>query len=610
MHIALGPFFSPENAMTTTEQLSALSSILTQSGLHSLFQPIISLSERRIIGYEALSRGPSNSPLHSPVALFAVARQAGRLNELEIACRQSACRRFNEQQLPGKLFLNVSPESLLEAAHQPGRTLQLLQDFGIPPSQVVIELTEQTPTDDFQLLQTALHHYRAMGFSIALDDLGAGYSSLRLWSELRPDYVKIDRHFIDGIHQDALKREFVGSILQIAKASRAKVIAEGIELPEELAVLTEMGVDLLQGYLLCRPQEHPPRDARSFIPKPNNAAAVLNEEVSDLSALLNDQPAVTSHTPTATVLEAFRRQANLNSLAVLDEQGQPCGIVHRHSLSDALLKPFATDLFARKPISRLMSDDFLAVELSQSLQQVSRLITSRARQRIEEDFVITLNGGYLGLGRVIDVLKLITELKIQQARYANPLTLLPGNVPIQQCLTRLLQQERASVICYVDIDSFKPFNDIYGYGRGDEVLLCLAQCLNDRVDPSRDFVGHIGGDDFLLVLGPEDWRKRLNQLLDDFHSQCRRFYRSEHLEAGCFIAPNRQGVRQEFPLLSLSIGVVHLHPQVCGQLDASQLAEMASQAKHHAKNVPGYSVHVIDSLAVSGPEEELLIGHH
>ncbi|EJM81000.1 bifunctional diguanylate cyclase/phosphodiesterase [Pseudomonas sp. GM60] len=594
--------------MTTTEQLSALSSILTQSGLHSLFQPIISLSERRIIGYEALSRGPSNSPLHSPIALFAVARQAGRLNELEIACRESACRRFNEQQLPGKLFLNVSPESLLEAAHQPGRTLQLLQDFGIPPSQVVIELTEQTPTDDFQLLQNALHHYRAMGFSIALDDLGAGYSSLRLWSELRPDYVKIDRHFIDGIHQDALKREFVGSIMQIAKASRAQVIAEGIELPEELAVLTDMGVDLVQGYLLCRPQEHPPREARNLMPKQDSSAVALNDEGSDLSALLIDQPAVARDTPTATVLEAFRRQANLNSLAVLDEQGHPCGIVHRHSLSDALLKPFATDLFARKPISRLMSDDFLAVEMSQSLQQVSRLITSRARQRIEEDFIITLNGSYLGLGRVIDVLKLITELKIQQARYANPLTLLPGNVPIQQCLTRLLQQQRESVICYVDIDSFKPFNDIYGYGRGDEVLLCLAQCLNDRVDPSRDFVGHIGGDDFLLVLGPEDWRKRLTQLLDDFQSQCRRFYRSEHLEAGCFIAPNRQGVRQEFPLLSLSIGVVHLHPQACGILDASQLAEMASQAKHHAKNVPGYSVHVIDSLAVPGPAEELLIG--
>ena len=582
--------------MTVTEQLGALSSILTHGDLHSLFQPIVSLSDRRILGYEALTRGPSNSALHSPLSLFAVARQAGRLSELELACRESACRRFSQQKLEGKLFLNISPESLLEASHPPGRTLQLLQRYGIPPSRVVIELTEQTPTDDFGLLYNALYHYRDMGFSIALDDLGAGYSSLRLWSELRPDYVKIDRHFIDGIHQDAVKREFVGSMLQMAKASRALVIAEGIELQEELAVLIDMGVELVQGYLLCRPQEFPPRDARALLPKIDPAAATLVEETSDLSALLNEQPAVVQTTPTATVLEAFRKQANLNSLAVLDERQQPIGIVHRHSLSDVLLKPFATELYARKPISRLMSDDFLAVELSQSLQQVSRLITSRARQRIEEDFIIMQNGAYLGLGRVIDVLKLITEVKIQQARYANPLTLLPGNVPIQQCLTRLLQQGRESMICYVDIDSFKPFNDIYGYGRGDEVLLCLAQCLNDRIDPSRDFVGHIGGDDFLMVLGSDDWRKRLNMLLEDFQNQCRRFYRAEHLEAGCFVALNRQGHRQEFPLLSLSIGVVHLHPEVCTTLDASQLAELASQAKHHAKEVIGASVHVINTL--------------
>ena len=582
--------------MTTIEQLSALSQILAQGNLHSLFQPIVSLSERRILGYEALTRGPSNSPLHSPIPLFAVARQSGRLSELELACRESACRRFSELQLPGKLFLNISPESLLEASHQPGRTLQLLKTYGIAPSQVVIELTEQAPIDDFSLLHTALHHYRAMGFSIALDDLGAGYSSLRLWSELRPDYVKIDRHFIDGIHQDAVKREFVGSILQMAKASRAQVIAEGIELPEELAVLAEMGVDLLQGYLLGRPQEQPAHEAQQLLPLLEARPGVLQDEGCDLSALLNQQPAVRAEQTIGEVLAAFRAQANLNSMAVLDEQQQPIGIVHRHSLTDALLKPFATDLLARKPISRLMSDDFLAVELEQSLQQVSRLLTSRARQRIEEDFIITHKGIYHGLGRVIDVLKLITELKIQQARHANPLTLLPGNVPIQQCLSRVLQQEREALICYVDIDNFKPFNDIYGYAKGDEVLLCLAHCLSERVDPTCDFVGHIGGDDFLLVLSSKDWRKRLHQLQEDFQGQCRRFYRPEHLQAGCFSATNRQGQRQEFGLLTLSIGVVHLHPEACAQLDASQLAELASQAKHHAKGVPGYSLHIVDTL--------------
>ncbi|WAJ36223.1 EAL and GGDEF domain-containing protein [Pseudomonas sp. GOM7] len=581
--------------MTVTEQLSALGNILAHGDLNSLFQPIVSLSEQRILGYEALTRGPSNSPLHSPLTLFAVARHAGRLSDLEMLCRKSACKRFSNLGLEGKLFLNVSPESLLEASHQPGRTLKLLQAFGIPPSQVVIELTEQSPTEDFALLDNALHHYRAMGFSIALDDLGAGYSSLRLWSELRPDYVKIDRHFIDGIHQDAVKREFVGSILKMAQASRAQVIAEGIERVEEFTVLAEMGVDLMQGYLLGRPQERPPRDVRQQLTSLQDNQAVLNDDHHDLTPLLNELPAVNQHTATAEVLEMFRAQPNLNSLAVLDEAQQPIGIVHRHSLSEALLKPFATDLFARKPISRLMSQDFLAVELYQSLQKVSRLLTSRARQRIEEDFIITLQGSYRGLGRVIDVLKLITEQKLQQARHANPLTLLPGNVPIQQCLTRLLQQQRSAAVCYVDIDSFKPFNDLYGYAKGDEVLLCLAQCLNERVDPARDFVGHIGGDDFMLVLGSEDWRQKLSRLLDDFQNQCRRFYREEHLQAGCFVAHNRQGQRQEYPLLSLSVGVVQLQGQDCAHLDAALLAEMASDAKRGAKAMPGYSVHIIEA---------------
>ncbi|MDF2491164.1 MAG: putative diguanylate cyclase/phosphodiesterase & domain [Pseudomonas sp.] len=585
--------------MTVNEQLSALGAILAHRGVHSLFQPIVCLSERRILGYEALSRGPSNSPLHSPINLFAIARQAGRLTELEVACRESACRRFSEQRLDGKLFLNVSPESLLEPQYESGRTLKLLQALGLPPSRVVIELTEQTPTEDLRLLSNALHHYRDMGFSIALDDLGAGYSSLRLWSELRPDYVKIDRHFIDGIHQDPLKREFVGSILQIARASRAQVIAEGIELPEELTVLTEMGVDLVQGYLLGRPQEVPSRDNPGLLPLMLPGVAThLNEDSGDLSALLIEQQAVTGDTATLQVLEAFRRQANLNSLAVLDERGKPCGIVHRHSLSDALLKPFATDLFARKPISRLMSTDFLAVERGQSLQQVSRLLTSRARQRIEEDFIITLHGRYLGLGRVIDVLKLITEQKIQQARHANPLTLLPGNVPIQQCLTRLLQQPRAAAVCYVDIDSFKPFNDLYGYARGDEVLLCLAHCLGESIDPSRDFVGHIGGDDFMLVLCTHDWNARLQQLLEAFARQCQRFYRSEHLEAGCFVSHDRLGRRDTFALLSLSIGVVQVHPETAGALDAELLADLASQAKRQAKDIAGSSLHLIDTRAL------------
>lgn len=139
--------------------------------------------------------------------------------------------------------------------------------------------------------------------------------------------------------------------------------------------------------------------------------------------------------------------------------------------------------------------------------------------------------------------------------------------------------------------------DLYGYAKGDEVLLCLAQCLNERVDPSCDFVGHIGGDDFMLVLGSADWRKRIQLLLEDFQGQCRRFYQDDHLQAGCFVAHNRQGQREEFPLLSLSVGVVQLQAGACANLDAAQLASLASEAKRHAKAIPGYSMHVLDSLS-------------
>ncbi len=584
--------------MTVTEQLGTLDRILAHGDITTLFQPIVSLSERRVLGYEALSRGPSNSALHSPINLLAAARHAGRLDALEVSFRQSACRRFREGALPGKLFLNASPDSLLDDEHRAGRTLALLQTYGIPASQVVIELTEQTPTEDFDVLHAALHHYRAMGFLIALDDLGAGYSSLRLWSELRPDYVKIDRYFIDGIHQDRLKREFVESILRIARASKAEVIAEGIELPEELAVLTEMGVDLVQGYLLGRPQERPLLDAEEVLPSAIAAAAESQENASPLAPLLIEQQAIGAERQIAELLEIFRLQPSLGSLAVLDDAQRPVGIVHRHLISDALLKPFATELLARKPVSRLMSTDYLSVEISQSLQQVSRLLTSRARQRVDEDFIITLDGRYQGLGRVMDLLKLITEMKIQQARHANPLTLLPGNVPIQQSLSRLLQQHCAAAICYVDVDNFKPFNDLYGYAKGDEVLLYLAQCLNDAIDPASEFIGHIGGDDFMLVLRCDDWHARLERLFAHFEQRVRQFYRADHLAEGCFVAEDRAGQPERYPLLSLSIGVVLLDGEQPHGLDAGSLAALASDAKRAAKKQAGYSLHRLTPQAV------------
>jgi|HubBroStandDraft_5_1064220.scaffolds.fasta_scaffold29304_2 EAL domain-containing protein (putative c-di-GMP-specific phosphodiesterase class I) len=234
--------------------------ILRYRVIQTLYQPLIDSVTSQVYGYEALTRGPSNSALHAPLPLIQAATQAGRLFELDLVCRELAIRRFQELALPGKLFLNVNPLSLMEPTFRPGETLRLLSEVGLPPSRVVIEITEQQPLDDYDVLKAAVAHYTTAGFEIAIDDLGAGYAGLRLWSELRPSYVKIDHHFIENISTDNVKREFVRSIGGMAARLGCKVVAEGIETAEDYAVVQSLGVRLHQGYHLARPLSEPVRN--------------------------------------------------------------------------------------------------------------------------------------------------------------------------------------------------------------------------------------------------------------------------------------------------------------------------------------------------------------
>lgn len=151
------------------------------------------------------------------------------------------------------MFVNISPHCLQLTDSPFQFKPESLDALGLAPKDIVIEITEGSSINDFDALRKVIDTYRAMGFGIALDDLGEGFSSLRLWSEIAPDFVKIDKHFIRNIHNDPIKLEFVRAIQKIATESGGLTIAEGIETRDELAVVKDLKINYAQGYLLGRP---------------------------------------------------------------------------------------------------------------------------------------------------------------------------------------------------------------------------------------------------------------------------------------------------------------------------------------------------------------------
>lgn len=222
-----------------------------------VFQPIISLSDGTILGYEALSRMTRPGLLANSEALFAKAVQYGLTARLEMLCRRSAIVRARELELTGRLFLNVCPSLLLASDHERGATAAFLDEMGLNRSDITFELTERTLIEDYGLFRRVLSYYRGQGYSMAIDDLGSGYAGLKMLSELEPEYVKLSSYLIRDIDRSETKQALVDALVTLCGRIGSRVIAEGIESAQELGYLKKAGVTLGQGYFLARPSENP-----------------------------------------------------------------------------------------------------------------------------------------------------------------------------------------------------------------------------------------------------------------------------------------------------------------------------------------------------------------
>jgi diguanylate cyclase (GGDEF)-like protein len=567
--------------------------ILESRQLIPFYQPVVSFVDQRILGYECLIRGPAESRLHYPFALFHVATKCGRLLEVETLCYDHAVQYFQQLQLPGKLFFNLSFASLLQPAFQSQSLLKVLHRYHLPPDQLVIEVGEKFRPEQIATINDLLKSYRLLGCQIALNDLGTGYSDLRLWSELRPNYVKIDNYFTHNLQVDLGKKEFVRSLRDIAMRLNCQMIAEGIETEIDFKELWALGVHLGQGDYFASPLAKPPAQLPKDLfldpqqrPYPDHSF----QRSKTIACLIVEVPVIHSTEVVEKVADLFHANPDIHSIPVINNMQAAIGIVRRHSFIDLFLTRYGRELHGRKPISGFMDTDHLILDINLSLEEASQQLTANLKLMPNQDFIIDDRGKYCGIGRVMDLLAKITELQIRNARYANPLTLLPGNVPIYEHLDSLLRQRLPFTVCYCDLDHFKPFNDVYGYSKGDLVIQTVAKILVTHTSLPTDFVGHVGGDDFILVMQSSDWQARCAIMLAEFEKAVPAFYNKEDHAQGGIRGLDRTGQETFFPLLSLSIGAV------TPDLDACQsyhdVAAMASEAKHQAKQREGNSLFI------------------
>lgn len=251
-----------EAARDREEKLARVRRAVDADGIAILYQPIFSLESGRAVGLECLARF-SVEPARTPDVWFNEAAEVGLGTELEVAAIRPALHALQALRADAYLAVNVSPPTILSS-----ELAEALE--GLPAERIVLEVTEHASVADYSDLFTALRPMRERGIRLAVDDAGAGYSSLRHILDLQPDIIKLDMGLTRNIDLDPARRALAAALIGFSRDTGSLIVAEGVETASELRTLSALGVDMGQGFFLGRPM--PLADAAALFKRDEDRA--------------------------------------------------------------------------------------------------------------------------------------------------------------------------------------------------------------------------------------------------------------------------------------------------------------------------------------------------
>lgn len=562
--------------------------ILRKKQVETVFQPIISLENGSIHGYEALTRTTSSHSHWTPKELFIYAARNGHLLDLEQITREAAFNRAVLHHPMQKMFINISADVINDPNFVPSHTSDCLRNSCLNPSNIVFEITERSSIDDYSKAKELLKHFRSQGFMVAIDDAGSGYSSLEAIAELRPDYIKLDRSMITNVHKDKLKEHIVELFVSFAQKLNIALVAEGIEQHGELEKVIRLGVSYAQGYFIGRPQ---PETAAEDV---DIAAYVMDQKKNNsltgggswkVGDLIRPIQCFQKGTEVSEIAEYFKRQGKLHGVVILDKK-MPIGLLMRERLYQQLAGQYGYSLFWHRPVEQVMNKHPLIFEESASIDEVSKHATARKFHELNDFVIVTKDNQLAGVTSIRDILEHVTRVNLEKARVANPLTGLPGNRQIRNEFIRRLQLRERFCVCYADLDYFKWFNDTYGFQHGDEMIQYTADTLQHALGmcgKPADFLGHIGGDDFIIICQMEEPLRLCEEIIRRFDQSKHIFYDSEEPLA----VTDREGNPVPGDGVTLSLSLVICEADADMQMEDISVA--AARLKKKAKSQLGHS---------------------
>jgi diguanylate cyclase (GGDEF)-like protein len=584
-------------SMQSVKHLPEFKEIIALKKLYSVYQPIISINSAAVLGWEALIRGPENSYFRYPGNIFSFAEAEGLLFPLEKICRESAFNNLGGIGLGQKIFVNVHPNTINDPTFTEGETMRIIQNLHIQPENVVFEITERHHIKDFMSLNRTLTHYRDQGFLVAVDDVGCGFSNLQSIAEIRPDYIKIDMSLVRGIHKDGVKTALMETFVTFAAKIGCEIIAEGIEEEAELALLADIGVHYGQGYFFGRPvspkqiiHDDAYLKTRHFA---NKGRQHILKRAFPIGDIIDGAVSINEQTLVKDVKALFEENTALSGIVIVENK-RPIGLVMRQHLDRHLGRKYGVALYYEKTISKIMDKTPLMVDHNTPIELVSQAAMNRNKMRLYDNIIINRNGDLQGIVSVQTLLDTMTRIRLELAKGANPLTGLPGNIAVEQEHYRCAKNDKPFSIIFVDLDNFKSYNDKYGFEKGDSVLLYTANLLKDGLKEYGDddaFLGHIGGDDFIIFTTEDIVDSLCCHVIEQFDAGIKDLYSPEDREAGGIMAHERSGQEKWFPFISVSLAVLDCTAET-GK-DMKEISGKVAQIKQYAKSKPG-SVYVRD----------------